>query len=46
MRIWHIWTKNKVCHDINSNLFVLKYKLYLPDKEELQKLVDKILERR
>ncbi len=45
-KIWHIWIENKVSHDIDSNLFVLKYELYLPDKEELQKLVDNILERR
>ena len=45
-RIWHIWIKNKVSHGIDSILFVLKYELYLSNKEELQKLVDTILEKR
>lgn len=32
-------------YGMDSNLFVSKYELYLPNKEELQKLVDNILEK-
>lgn len=28
---------------MDTNLFVSKYELYLPNKEELKKLVDKII---
>ena len=30
-------------YNMDTNLFVSKYELYLPNKEELKKLVDKIL---
>lgn len=30
-------------YNMDSNLFVSKYELYLPNKEELKKLVDKII---
>ena len=31
-------------YGMDSNLFVSKYELYLPDRKELQKLVNNILE--
>lgn len=30
-------------YNMDTNLFVSKYELYLPNKEELKKLVDKII---
>lgn len=30
-------------YNMDSNLFVSKYELYLPNKEDLKKLVDKII---
>jgi hypothetical protein len=29
---------------MDSNLFISKYELYLPNKDELKRLVDKIIE--
>ena len=29
---------------MNTNLFVSKYELYLPDKEQLKQIVNKIVE--
>lgn len=31
-------------YGMDQNLFVSKYELYLPDREELQKLVDNIID--
>ena len=31
-------------YGMDSNLFVSKYELYLPDRKELEKLVNRILE--
>ena len=32
-------------YDMNSNLFVSKYQLYLPDREQLKQKVEEILNR-
>ena len=31
-------------YGMNTNLFVSKYELYLPDKEQLKQIVDKIID--
>ena len=32
-----------ITYNMDTNLFVSKYELYLPNKEELKELVDKII---
>ena len=41
--IWQIGSSYIATYGMDSNLFVSKYELYLPDKEELRRMVKTIL---
>lgn len=41
---WSMYVKQYAMHNISSQLFVSKYQLYLPNREELQALIEKQLQ--